>query len=236
MHAPKNNTRKRKRKSRRHPGRPAAGESLTRQDVAEAALQLVLAGGEEGLTMRRLGEALGVKAMALYNHFPDKEAILHTVAGLVLARIPVPPAKGSWKNRIKALCRGIRSFALEHPNLFRIAMTRPTPPANALPQIECVLSALAAAGLSPAAQSVAHQALRLYVRAYCLWEIEDLKRDGAPEELSRAQSLYPNLAAAFHLIYTPHTDRLFEAGLDLILRSLQAGTELPAAMRYALRD
>lgn len=179
--------------------------------------------------MRRLGEALGVKAMALYNHFPDKEAILHTVAGLVLTCIPAPPAKGSWKNRIKAFFRGIRSFALEYPNLFRVAMTRPTPPANALPQVESVLSALADAGLSPAAQAVAHQTLRLYVRAYCLWEIEDLKRGGGvPAELACAETVYPHLAAAVHLIFTPHTDRQFEAGLDLILRSLQSDTQRQA--------
>jgi TetR/AcrR family tetracycline transcriptional repressor len=215
-------TQNRTRKPQKGPGRPAAGESLTPQEVAEAAMRLILAEGEQALTMRRLGEVLGVKAMALYNHFPDKDAILDAVASLAIARLPAPPAKGSWKSRIKTICHGIRSMALEHPNLFRVAMTRPTPPSSAMPQIEAALSALADSGLGPAAQAVAYHTLRLYVRAYCLWEIEELTRGGDPTELARAAAPYPHTAAAASFIFTPDADRQFEAGLDLILRGLRS--------------
>lgn len=214
-------TQNRTRKPQKGPGRPAAGKSLTPVEVAEAAMRLILAEGEQALTMRRLGEMLGVKAMALYNHFPDKDAILDAVAGLAIARLPAPPAKGPWRSRIKAICHGIRSMALEHPNLFRVAMTRPTPPSGAFPQIESALSALTDAGLNPAAQAVAYHTLRLYVRAYCLWEIEELSRGGDPAELARQAAPYPHTAAAASLIFTPDADRQFEAGLDLILRGLQ---------------
>ncbi|MBX3376808.1 MAG: TetR/AcrR family transcriptional regulator C-terminal domain-containing protein [Phycisphaeraceae bacterium] len=212
-----------RRTPRKGPGRPAAGESLTPREVAEAALQLVVSEGEAALTMRRLGEVLGVKAMALYNHFRDKGAILDAVANLALARLPTPPAKGPWKSRIKAICHGIRSMALEHPNLFRVAMMRPTPPGSALPQIEAALSALADAGLAPAAQAVAYHTLRLYVRAFCLWEIEELRlfRAGDPAELARITAPFPHAAAVGGLIFTPDADRQFAAGLDLILRGLQ---------------
>jgi len=213
--------RTRNRKPRTGPGRPAAGEELTPQEVAKAASELIDAEGEEAITMRRLGEVLGVKAMALYNHFRDKEAILDAVASLALARIPAPPAKGPWKSRIKAICHGIRSMAMEHPNLFRVAMTRPTPPSTALPQIESALSALADAGLAPAAQAVAYHTFRLYVRAYCLWELEELNRGGDPAELARVIALHPHTAAAANQLFRPDPDRQFEAGLDLLLRGVQ---------------
>jgi AcrR family transcriptional regulator len=218
-------TKIRNRTPRKGPGRPAAGQSLTPQEVAEAALQLIVSEGEGALTMRRLGEVLGVKAMALYNHFSDKEAILDAVANLALTRLPTPSAKGPWRSRIKAICHGIRAVALEQPKLFRVAMTRPTPPGSALPQIEAALSAFADAGLPPAAQAVAFQTVRLYVRAYCLWEIEELRVDhgGDAAELARATTPYPYTAAAANLIFTPDPDRQFEGGLDLILRGLQAG-------------
>jgi len=212
----------RTRKPQKGPGRPAAGKSLTPQEVAEAAMQLIGTEGEQALTMLRLGDVLGVKAMALYNHFPDKDAILDSVASLAITRLPAPPAKGSWKSRIKAICHGIRSMALEHPNLFRVAMTRPTPPSSALPQIETALSALADAGLAPAAQAVAYHTLRLYVRAFCLWEIEEFSRGVDPTELARAAAPYPHTAAVASLIFTPDADRQFEAGLDLILRGLHS--------------
>lgn len=215
------------RKPQSGPGRPAAGESLTPQAVADAAFDLIVAEGEQALTMRRLGEVLGVKAMALYNHFPDKESILDAVADLALARVPVPHARGSWKSRIKALCHGIRDMALRYPKVFRVAMNRRVPPTSALPQIEWSLSAFSEAGLPPAAQAVAYHTMRLYVRAYCLWEIEELRvsRPGDPAELARVTASFPRTGAAANLIFTPDPDRQFDAGLDLILRGLQISKE-----------
>jgi AcrR family transcriptional regulator len=190
--------------------------------VAEAAFHLIATEGEQALTMRRLGEVLGVKAMALYNHYPDKEAILDAVAGLALSRIPLPPAKGPWKSRIKALCHSIRDMARQFPSVFRVAMFRPSPPTSALPEVELALSALGDAGLSPAAQAVAYQTIRLYVRAFCLWEIEELRSPRAAMiDVSRLKSTYPHIAAAVNPLFSPDPDRLFDAGLDLLLRGLQ---------------
>jgi AcrR family transcriptional regulator len=227
MNDKRNNLQPRTRKPQNRPGRPAAGEELTPREVAEAAFDLIVAEGEDALTMRRLGEVLGVKAMALYNHFQDKEAILDAVADLALARVPVPPAKGSWRSRIKALCHGIRGVALQYSNVFRVAMSRRAPPVSSLPQIEGALSAFAEAGLTPAAQAVAYHTMRLYVRAYCLWEIEELRanRAGDPAEIARMAAAYPHTAAAAQLIFAPDPDRQFESGLDLILRGLQSGKE-----------
>jgi AcrR family transcriptional regulator len=207
---------------RKGPGRPAAGESLTPREVADAALKLIVAEGEGALTMRRLGEVLGVQAMALYNHFPNKEAILDAVTGLALARLPQPPGKGSWKSRIKAIAHGFRGMALEHPNLFRVAMVRPTPPESSLPQIEAVLSALADAGLTPAAQAAAYHTLRLYVRSHCLWEIDELRPAQEFGALAVAAGPYPRTAALLKQLFAPDAERQFEAGLDLIFRGLQA--------------
>lgn len=212
-----------KRKPQKGPGRPAAGETLTPQEVAEAAVQLILTEGEAALTMRRLGEMLGVKAMALYNHFPNKDAILDAVTGLAMSRVSLPPAQGPWEDRIRAICRSFRSMALEQPNLFRVAMTRPSPPSAAFHQIEATLSALSDAGLAPVTQAVAYHTLRLYVRAYCLWEIEELGRGGDPAALARLAAPYPHTAAAADLIFNPDPDQQFEQGLELILRGLQVG-------------
>lgn len=222
--------RTRNRKPQSGPGRPAAGQELTPQEVAEAAFDLIVAEGEEALTMRRLGDALGVKAMALYNHFPDKEAILDAVADLALSRVPLPPAKGPWKSRIKALCHAIRRMALLHPNVFPVAMGRQVPPTSALPQIEWALSALAEAGLTPAAQAVAYHTLRLYVRAYCLWEIEELRVNGVGDTaaIERMAAGFHHTAAAATFLFAPNADRQFEAGLDLILRGLPVSGDRPA--------
>ena len=58
-----------------HPNKDGR-EPLTREKIIDKALELLDAEGLEGLSMRRLGDALGVEAMALYHHFPNKDAIL----------------------------------------------------------------------------------------------------------------------------------------------------------------
>lgn len=216
----------RTREPRKGPGRPAAGESLTPQEVAQAAFELLVTEGEHALTMRRLGEVLGVKAMALYNHFPDKDAILDAVASLALTKVPLPAVKGPWKSRIKALCQGIRGMARQYPNVFRVAMFRPAPPATALPEIEFALSAFADAGLAPAAQTVAYHTFRVWLRAFCLWEIEELQAPRAAMiDVAQLTTSYPHTAAAVNALFAPDPDRMFEAGLDLLLRGTHNGKD-----------
>lgn len=52
---------------------------LSRERITQAALDLVEERGLKGLTMRALGESLGVEAMAIYHYFPSKEALLQAV-------------------------------------------------------------------------------------------------------------------------------------------------------------
>lgn len=204
------------------PGRPAPGRTLTPQAVAEAALRLIDTEGEAEFSMRRLGQALGVEAMALYNHFDDKEAILDAVAALAFSRIAPPSPRGPWTARIKQLDLSVRRLALEHPNLFPLVVTRKTPPASSFALMEAALSAFADAGLSPEMQLVAYHTNLNFVRGFCLGEISEFKlaehRDTAAEspELHR----HPRARAALAQILCPDRDRLFEDGIDVILRGL----------------
>lgn len=209
-------------KKTNRPGRPAPGKALTPAAVAEAAMRLIDSEGMAEFSMRRLGQSLGVEAMALYNHFEDKEAILDAVASLVLDRVPLAPVKGSWRSRIKALCFGIRGLARRHPNLFRLAMTRRAPPATGLPLTESVLTAFADAGLAPEAQAIAYHTCFLYVRGFCLWEIEEFgpAREREPAVTPVIAGKYPHTAAAIKWIVGPNLDIEFEAGLDTILRGV----------------
>lgn len=71
---------------------------LTRERIIEAALHLIDAQGLRRLTMRRLGDALEVEAMAIYHHLPrGKEQLLDALVGHVAAvpatgLPPAPPA------------------------------------------------------------------------------------------------------------------------------------------------
>lgn len=68
--------------------------------------------GLADLTMRRLGDALGVRAGALYHHVPNKQTLLAQVADGVLAGVPGPT--GPWRSGLAAWASGLRAALLRH--------------------------------------------------------------------------------------------------------------------------
>ena len=72
--------------------------ALTAERIVEASLAILDDYGLADLTMRRVAEALGVKAGALYWHFPNKQTLLAAVADEVLAggADPQPAAGVGW--------------------------------------------------------------------------------------------------------------------------------------------
>ena len=81
------------------PARPAAQPRtpLTRERVLHAALAMADAGGIESVSMRKLGEAVGVEAMSLYNHVPGKADLLDGLIDLVFSEIELPSAGVGWQ-------------------------------------------------------------------------------------------------------------------------------------------
>ena len=78
-------------------------EPLSREEIVDAALAIVDAEGLEALTMRRLGAALGVEAMTLYYHVPNKEALLDLTVERMRSEMrlpdPLPPETGHPRSR-----------------------------------------------------------------------------------------------------------------------------------------
>ena len=67
--------------------------------MLRAALALADEGGIESLSMRKLGQELGVEAMSLYNHVANKDDIVDGIVELVLGEIEVPPARPTGRRR-----------------------------------------------------------------------------------------------------------------------------------------
>lgn len=84
----------------------------SRSDVVATALDVLDRYGLPDLTMRRLGAELGVRASALYHHFPDKQHLLAAVADEILTRRPPVARDLPWRERVLAECRGLREGLL----------------------------------------------------------------------------------------------------------------------------
>lgn len=96
---------------------------------------------EEGpatLTMRRLAEAVGIRAPSLYKHFPDKAALEAAViaTGLDDAAAVFEAAVATATDPLTALAAAYRQFALDHPHLYRLMNTGPLPRRHLPPGLE----------------------------------------------------------------------------------------------------
>src|SRR5687767_5415599 len=81
---------------------------LTRERVLQTALALADQGGLEALTMRKLGQALSVEAMALYYHFANKEQVLDGIVDLVFGEIDLPASGVEWKGTMRQRAISVR--------------------------------------------------------------------------------------------------------------------------------
>lgn len=208
-----------------------ARETLTRQRVLRAAVELADTGGLETLSMRKLGEAVGVEAMSLYNHVANKEDLLDGMIDLVFAEVELPTPGGDWRPAMRQRALSMRHVLSRHRWAIGLMESRSTPGPATLRHHDAVLGCLRQAGFSLTLTAHAVSVLDSYIYGFALQE-KALPFDTPDETAQLAESImsgfgdgeYPYLAE----IATAHVMRPgyaygdeFEFGLDLILDGLQ---------------
>jgi AcrR family transcriptional regulator len=97
-----------------------------RQDLVTAALDIINKSGLEALTLRAVGQRLGVSQAAPYRHFASKEALLAAVAAdgfatlLEQVRRAMAAAGTGPVQRYEAIATAYMRFALAHRDHFRV--------------------------------------------------------------------------------------------------------------------
>lgn len=132
-----------------HPSK-AGREPLTREKIVDKALEMLDAEGVEGLSMRRLGDALGVEAMALYHHFPNKDAILDGVLARIIEEtgpaMPLTDAASDWKAVMLSGPASAGRAVAKHPKAGWLFLGRQYNTTDSLLMVEAPLQILKAAG------------------------------------------------------------------------------------------
>jgi AcrR family transcriptional regulator len=99
----------------------------TADRVYRAARQLFERGGAESVSMRRVGEAVGVSAMAIYRHFPNRETLLKRICDDSFNEIShhwqARGGSGGVLERLVSLQSLYLDYALAHPHLFDYAFS-----------------------------------------------------------------------------------------------------------------
>ena len=211
--------------------------ALSRDQVLQAAVALADEGGIGALSMRKLGQVLGVEAMSLYNHVAGKGDLLDGMIDVVFSEIGLPPAVGGWKSAMRQRALSARAVLGRHRWAIGLMESRRSPGPATLRHHDAVLGCLRGAGFSVELTAHAYSLLDSYIYGFALQEAS--LPFGTPEETAQVTNEiagqmpadeYPHLAelATAHILQPGYQyGSEFEIGLDLILDALE---------RSAVRD
>ncbi|KAA6215101.1 TetR/AcrR family transcriptional regulator [Streptomyces albofaciens JCM 4342] len=227
-------------------GRPAR---LDRARTLETALDLLNQSGLDALTMRRLADAMGVQAGALYRYFATKQDLLTAMAERMLEGVAESAeAAGDggddgdgdgnrgddWSARLTALARAHRTALLAHRDGARVFAGTHATGSSVLGFANTFVGVLREAGFRDDDAARALYTVVNYTAGHTLEEQAALQaEDEAPESVSTLRDAvtagtYPHLSATLPTLTSTDFTRLFEFGLGLIIEGLR-GRRGPSA-------
>jgi AcrR family transcriptional regulator len=186
--------------------------------------------GIESLSMRKLGQELGVEAMSLYNHVRNKVDMLDGMIDVVFGEIVLPASGKDWRTAMRERAVSARQILLRHPWAIGLMESRATPGPATLRHHDAVLGSLRTAGFSVDMAAHAYSILDGYIYGFTLTELT-LPFSGSEGSTGVAE-VAANIMDGFRSGEYPHlaemaVDRAmkpgysygdeFEYGLDLIL-------------------
>jgi AcrR family transcriptional regulator len=205
---------------------------LDRELVLRAAMALADADGIEALSMRRLGRALGVEAMSIYNHVSDKDEILAGLVDIIVGDIEIPEGTGDWKEAMRRRAVSMRRTFVLHPWALGLLESRRSVGPAALRYFDSVLGVLRRAGFSAAMALRAFSVLDSYAYGFVIQE-KNLPAGSTTEEREAVESFFRQLPADEyrHLAEIVVNvamksgfdyENEFAFGLDLLLKALES--------------
>jgi AcrR family transcriptional regulator len=206
-------------------------DPLTRERVLQAAVALADEQGLEAVSMRRLGQRVGVEAMSLYNHVANKDDVLAGMVELVYAEIEHPRPDVSWKEAMRRTAVSSYQAFMRHRWACGLAMRVSGVSPLRMQWMEDVLRTFREAGFSANLTHHAYHALDSHITGFTLWQVS-MPFETREELLDLAEEFlqwipadrYPYVVEHAHEHLAPSEDdgrTEFEFGLDLILEGLE---------------
>lgn len=205
-------------------------QPLNRERVLQAALQWADEAGLEALSMRKLAQQLGVKAMSLYNHIASKDEVIDGIVDRVVSEIELPDLGLDWQVAMRRRAISAHAVLLRHPWATLPLVARVNVGPAMLRYVDATLGCLCQAGFSLELADHAWNAMDSHIYGFTL---QELNFPFEPENYSEAAKAglplipadrYPYLNRLTHAVIEGRYDGLhdFEFGLDLILNGLEA--------------
>jgi AcrR family transcriptional regulator len=102
-----------------------------RERILDAARELFVECGFEGVTMRKVAERIEYSPTTIYIHFADKETLFRELCGADFAQLAAAFQKlaviADPLERLRACALEYIQFAVDHPNQYRLMFLTPNP-------------------------------------------------------------------------------------------------------------
>jgi AcrR family transcriptional regulator len=189
-------------------------QPLSREKILDAAIDLLDRHGLEGLSMRKLGTAVGVEAMSLYNHVPSKDALLDGIHERILTSLDAPATARTWQSFVRHQALALHRALLAHPNAIPLFATRPAATPAAIERLDHYLAVLLRAGFKPTEALSIVQLVAQLVVGHAMWttgvEVA-LVPESAPAHVKQVERALEK--------WNP--DRELELGLDAMIHGFE---------------
>ena len=172
--------------------RPRAGtgpRGLSKDAIVEAAVALMEEVGEEGFTLRKLGDRVGCDPMAVLYHFKSKQGLHRAMAEWLTARLAPVEADAPWDARLRGLADRHRELALAYPATFGLMPRFLNTGLSDYRHTETVFRALEDAGIGEADIPAVCLGWYASVIGLAMGEVGGLLQPATAEELAEIERL-----------------------------------------------
>jgi AcrR family transcriptional regulator len=218
---------------------------LNRERVLRAAVALADESGTGSLSMRKLGDALGVEAMSLYNHVANKGDLLDGMVDFVFSEIDLAAGGADWKTSMRQRAVSVRQALTRHPWAIGLMESRTSPGPATLRHHDAVIGSLRRGGFSIEMAAHAYSVLDSYIYGFALQEAS-LPFDTAEETADVAEMIFRQLPPDEYPYLTELTvehvlqpgydySNEYEFGLDLILDGLERARDTARSRSASVR-
>jgi AcrR family transcriptional regulator len=202
---------------------------LTRERVIGAAVALADEEGIDAVSMRRVGQSLGVEAMSLYNHVDSKDDLVAGMVDSVAAAWRLPSTEGPWREELESAAESAARAIVAHPWAATLMLTPDHVGPARLGFMDAVLAVLRESGFSAEMVHLAFHALDSHIVSTALraaaYDVatEDEAESGRAFIDTLPAGAYPYLVEhiEWHAIAGEAEYTEFEFGLKLILDALE---------------
>jgi len=130
---------------RKRIGRPPR---LSRDEIVDAARQIIESDGVDALTMRRVADRVSSSPMAIYRHVRDRDELLVGVLDRLVTELPAPRLPAEPRARLVRLWRFLHDGLARHPWVVELLAQGDVIAPAVLPTMERINASAMACGLS----------------------------------------------------------------------------------------